>query len=227
MVQESMGVPSTSTVQAPQDESSHPRLEPVRSSSRRSASSRSRFGSMAISYERRLTRRVRSCFFMKEALAASFWFLDKPSRLKLKAKSQQLPSIHRHLPIHSARPSVNPASHGLGFFKPLLTEPCGHIHGADTVMAISNDVRFRIEFLVGPAGDVAHRNQDCAFDVRGLELPRFTDVEQDERFFALRHVLDVFGSYFVIQLLLLFPLRSHRDLPPCGSVALSISGLGL
>src|SRR6202142_3837855 len=46
-------------------ESSHPRLEPVRSSSMRSASSRSRFGSMAISYERALTRSWRSCFFMK------------------------------------------------------------------------------------------------------------------------------------------------------------------
>ena len=50
-VQESMETPSTSTVQAPQEESSHPRLDPVRSRSLRNTSSSNELGSIANSQE--------------------------------------------------------------------------------------------------------------------------------------------------------------------------------
>src|SRR5208282_6773484 len=62
-VQASIGVPSTSTVQAPQEESSQPRFEPVRPRSRRNTSSSSAFGSMASSWVRPLTRSSMSSFF--------------------------------------------------------------------------------------------------------------------------------------------------------------------
>ena len=64
MVQESMGMPSTGTVQAPQEESSQPRFDPVSCKSWRRASSRSLLGSTAISWVRPLTRSSMSSFFM-------------------------------------------------------------------------------------------------------------------------------------------------------------------
>src|SRR4029077_19480010 len=67
MVQLSVGTPSTRTVHAPQEESSQPRFDPVRSSSWRSTSSSSSLGSIASSYLRPFTRSSMSSFFMKDA----------------------------------------------------------------------------------------------------------------------------------------------------------------
>src|SRR5215472_10078499 len=64
MVQLSVGTPSTSTVQAPQEESSHPRLEPVSCNSWRNTSSSNSLGSMASSCLRPFTRSSISSFFM-------------------------------------------------------------------------------------------------------------------------------------------------------------------
>src|SRR5215471_11128189 len=64
MVQLRTGTPSTSTVHAPQDESSHPRLEPVNSSSWRSTSKSNSLGSMASSCLRPFTRNSMSSLFI-------------------------------------------------------------------------------------------------------------------------------------------------------------------
>src|SRR3954447_18839000 len=64
MVQLSDGTPSTSTVHAPHDESSHPRFDPVRSISWRKTSSSSSLGSMASSCLRPFTRSSMSSFFI-------------------------------------------------------------------------------------------------------------------------------------------------------------------
>src|SRR5215472_7850658 len=64
IVQLRTGTPSTSTVHAPQDESSHPRLEPVNSSSWRSTSKSNSLGSMASSCRRPFTRSSMSSLFM-------------------------------------------------------------------------------------------------------------------------------------------------------------------
>src|SRR5207244_4450096 len=72
MVQESMGVPSSSTVQAPHEESSQPLLEPVSCRSWRSASSSTLLGSIASSCERPLIRNSMSSFFIR---AFSRWSL--------------------------------------------------------------------------------------------------------------------------------------------------------
>src|SRR4051794_24181980 len=63
-VQARDGTPSTSTVQAPQEESSHPRLEPVNWRSRRRTSSSNSLGSTASSCRRPFTRSSISSFFM-------------------------------------------------------------------------------------------------------------------------------------------------------------------
>src|SRR5262249_18782513 len=70
-VQLSVGTPSTSTVQAPQDESSQPRLEPVSCNSWRRTSSSSSLGSIASSCLRPFTRSSMSSFFMKKQSAIS------------------------------------------------------------------------------------------------------------------------------------------------------------
>lgn len=63
-VQASMGIPSISTAQAPQEESSQPRLEPVSPRSRRNTSSRSWLGSTANWCPRPFTRKEISSLFM-------------------------------------------------------------------------------------------------------------------------------------------------------------------
>src|SRR5579864_204504 len=68
MVQLRVGTPSTSTVHAPQDESSQPRLDPVKSNSWRRTSSSSSLGSIANSYFRPFTRSSISSFFMTESV---------------------------------------------------------------------------------------------------------------------------------------------------------------
>src|SRR5262249_36187372 len=69
-VQLSVGTPSTSTVQAPQEESSQPRLEPVRSSCCLNTSSSNSLGSTAISCVRPFTRSSISSLRMKRR----YWF---------------------------------------------------------------------------------------------------------------------------------------------------------
>src|SRR5258706_1280365 len=68
MVQLSTGTPSSWMVQAPQEDSSHPRLEPVRPRSSLRTSSRSLLGSTASSYRRPLTRSSMSSLFTEEIL---------------------------------------------------------------------------------------------------------------------------------------------------------------
>src|SRR5260370_16434431 len=63
-VHESMETPSTSTVHAPQQESSHPRLEPVRSRSLRNTSSSNELGSIATSCMRPLILSSTRSFFI-------------------------------------------------------------------------------------------------------------------------------------------------------------------
>src|SRR6476646_2828389 len=64
MVQLRVGTPSTSTVHAPHDESSHPRLDPVKSNSWRRTSSSSSLDSIASSCLRPFTRSSMSSFFI-------------------------------------------------------------------------------------------------------------------------------------------------------------------
>src|SRR2546421_12948550 len=71
-VQASMGLPPTCTVQAPQDESSQPRLVPVSRKSSRNASSSSLLGSTASSWLRPLTRSSISSLFIYEPSELSF-----------------------------------------------------------------------------------------------------------------------------------------------------------
>src|SRR3981081_1480088 len=78
MVQLSVGTPSTSTVHAPQDESSHPRFDPVKSSSWRRTSSSSSLGPMASSCLRPFTRSSMSSFFMMKLLATGCWLFCNP-----------------------------------------------------------------------------------------------------------------------------------------------------
>src|SRR5216683_1713211 len=117
MVQESMGTPSSCTVQAPQEESSQPRFEPVSCRSRRSASRRSLLASIASSYDRPLTRSSMSSFFI----------------LRLPAL------VQRNFRVDGARPAVDSAAHGLHFFESLLAQPIGDTQRAHAVMAHHDD----------------------------------------------------------------------------------------
>src|SRR5581483_1663618 len=63
-VQDNIGVPSTITVQAPHEESSQPRLEPVMRRSSRNASSNNLLGCIAISCARPLTTSSTNSFFI-------------------------------------------------------------------------------------------------------------------------------------------------------------------
>src|SRR5215469_4235912 len=67
MVQLKVGTPSTSTVHAPQEESSQPRLDPVSCNSWRRTSSSSSLGSIASSCLRPFTRSSMSSLFMAKA----------------------------------------------------------------------------------------------------------------------------------------------------------------
>src|SRR5215472_3415965 len=70
IVQLSVGTSSTNTVQAPQEESSQPRLDPVSCNSCRRTSSNSSLGSMATSCLRPFTRSSINSFFMMEEAAS-------------------------------------------------------------------------------------------------------------------------------------------------------------
>lgn len=47
------------------------------------------------------------------------------------------------------------------------------------MMTEHDDVRVRIELIVGAAGDVAHGHQQGVVEVSGVVFPFFTDIEKD------------------------------------------------
>src|ERR1700704_2272197 len=92
IVQDIMAVPSTSTVQAPHDESSQARLEPVSPIFCRSTSSKSALDSIASSCGRPLIRSSTSSFFIGNfwLLALGLYLLAHRLGQKLRANSQKL-----------------------------------------------------------------------------------------------------------------------------------------
>src|SRR3954468_24211528 len=121
MVQASDGTPFTCTVQAPHEESSQPRFEPVSPRSSRKVSSSSFDGSMASSWVRPLTRSDMSSFFIGNL---KFVIGNLPSLCKLQIRNYK--SISRHLRIHAPRPRIDPAAHRLHLLEPLLAQPVCH-----------------------------------------------------------------------------------------------------
>src|ERR1017187_5512834 len=168
MVHASIGTPSTCTVQAPQEESSHPRFDPVRSKSCRSTSSSRLLGCTANSWLRPLTRSSMSSFFMAH-----------------------IPLVKRNRRVNLARPAIDSSAQRLHVFKSLLPQPDRHIHRTHAVMANHHNAIFRIEFLVEARGNIAHRDMFTPGDVGGVELPRLTHIEQCEILTSILH-----GLYF-------------------------------
>src|SRR5580765_800550 len=93
MVQESIGTPSTCTVQAPQEESSQPRLEPVSCRSWRNASSSNLLGSMANSYRRPLILSSINSFFIFNRGPSAI--SRQPNPVPLKADGSMKASISK------------------------------------------------------------------------------------------------------------------------------------
>src|SRR2546425_3374577 len=195
MVHESIGVPSTSTVDEPHEESSQPRFEPVRFRSRRSTSSKSAFGSMASSCVRPLMRSSASSFFMMnsfELRAACFEQALVARSSRLVARN----SVQRHLRIHRARPSIDATAHGLRFLESLLTEPVGNAERPHSLMTHDDNVVVRIEFLMCPRRDVAHRDMFRAFEARSFQLPRLAHIQPGARPAPLLQRFDLAGTDF-------------------------------
>ena len=114
--------------------------------------------------------------------------------------SDRTPLVVGNLGIDQRRPSVDAALHRLGALESLSSQPRGYAHGADTMMAESDDVRLGIEFLVGAGRHFAHRHKNAALDVGGGLLPRLSDVEQDEtRRLCPQFFGDTRSSYFVVK----------------------------
>src|ERR1700733_8547665 len=106
--------------------------------------------------------------------------------------------IDRDFRIHDSRPGVDAAAHGLRLLKPLMPQPSGYIHRAYSVVANYYDVIFRVQFLMGTSGDVAHRNQFRPSHVRRFKLPRLADVEQRESVTLIELPLHFFGRDLVV-----------------------------
>jgi hypothetical protein len=80
--------------------------------------------------------------------------------------------------VDESGPGVDAAGYGLGFAEALILKPGGYGEGAAAVMAEDEDGCILVELLEGALGDFGHGHERGAFDVGGVELPGFADVEQ-------------------------------------------------
>src|SRR5271165_5638757 len=108
--------------------------------------------------------------------------------------------ISRHGGVDFGRPGVDAAAERLGVFEALVAEPDSDIHRADSVVAESDDVGFRVQLAKCPGRDVAHRDVGAAFDVRGFVLPRLAHIEEDVTFGTIsgEQLLQFLRRYLII-----------------------------
>ena len=79
--------------------------------------------------------------------------------------------------VDGAGPLVDAAGEGLDVIEALLAEPHGDVEGAGAVVAEDDGGAIGVELLEA-GGDIAHGDVGGAGDGGDLELPGFTDVEQ-------------------------------------------------
>jgi hypothetical protein len=87
--------------------------------------------------------------------------------------------VARYARIDTPRPEIDASGERLRVVKPLAAQPHSNRERTRTVMAEDDDGLIRVEFCVGPAGNVAHGDEGCARDGRGCELPGFAYVQQE------------------------------------------------
>src|SRR5271167_1343545 len=196
MVHESIGMPSTCTVHAPQEESSQARLEPVKSRSWRKTSSSSLFGSIPSSCVRPLTCSSMSSFFIRAVLGS--WYLILRRGTRPSTNYQLLSSIHRDGGINLPRPAVDSALQRLHFLEALLPQPCGDVHRAHSVMAHDHNVLFGIELLIETRRDITHHNVLATVDFSDLVLPQLANIKHGDVVSSIAQRFQLFWSDLVI-----------------------------
>jgi len=89
--------------------------------------------------------------------------------------------VSRDAGVDLAGPGVDAAGDRLSLVETLLAQPVRYGERAGTVVAEHEDGRLFIEFLVRAARYLIHGKEGAGFDVRGLVLPWFPDVEEKRR----------------------------------------------
>lgn len=83
--------------------------------------------------------------------------------------------------IDRTRPAVDAAGERLYLLEALRAKPQGHVERSHSVMAEDDNRLIGVEFGVGTGWHVAHRHQKRVWNEGCLELPLFTDIEQERR----------------------------------------------
>ena len=99
-------------------------------------------------------------------------------RLQLTAAFTTDRSVARNCRVDLEGPGVDAAGDRLRLVEALLAEPVSHRKAARAVVAEDEQVVFRVEFLVGSPGELAHGDEGAAGDAGGGELPEFADVDE-------------------------------------------------
>jgi predicted nucleic acid-binding protein len=106
--------------------------------------------------------------------------------------------IPRHCRVHVARPGIDPAPQRLRLLKALIAQPVRHIQRPYTVMADDDDALLRIELVVGPRRDFAHRHRMSAGKAGGRRLPGLPHIQQERLAFGRQNRLQLLGSDFEV-----------------------------
>ena len=105
------------------------------------------------------------------------------------------PLIARNARINLERPAIDAAGQGLRRLYALCAQPRRHFQAALPVMAIADHVQVDIE-LLQVRGDGPHGNELRAFNPACLVFPRFSNIDQQQRFALFLFLLQLGNADF-------------------------------